>query len=154
MKIPAQAKKKTDLFMIGILFFIFVVTLFVVFLRAPEQVASASADGVVRIDGTAHDPSVVDIVKLSGAEKSIAGMTAPVYELSVRGGKTIDQAIISYHIPDSVAGGFDKLTLIAFDPTSLSWKPVLTVVDSHKRIVTTTTAVESSLMIGLGKKTE
>ena len=155
MKIPAHAKKKTDVFMIGILFFIFVVTLFVVFLRAPEQVVGVSADGMVRIEGTAHDPSVVDIVKLSGAEKSIMGMIAPVYEISVRGGKTIDRAIVSYQVPPQAAAiGFDKLTLIAFDPTSLSWKPVQTVFDTSNQIATTTTAVESSLMIGLGKKTE
>ncbi len=153
MKPSTQTKKKTDIFTVTIILFVFVVTFFVLFLQTPEQVSGMSSDRTVRVEGASHDPSSIQILKLSDSEKSIAGMIAPVYEVDVLGGKTVDRAIVSYMIPPSLlTENVNQLTLIIFDPLLLSWQPVQTSVDRVKKSLSTTVSVRGTLMIGLGKK--
>lgn len=153
MKPSAKTKKKTDIFTVAIILFVFVVTFFVLFSQTPEQVSGMSSDRTLRVEGTSHDPSSVQILKLSNSEKSIVGMIAPVYEVDVLGGKTIDRAIVSYAVPSSLSGEkINQLMLIVFDPTRLSWQPVQTSVDDVKKSLSTTVSVRGTLMIGLGKK--
>lgn len=151
-RIP-QTKKGMESFLIPILLCVCVASFFVVFARAPERVVGVSSDRIVRVEGISREATSVQILRLSHVEQSISLMEGPVYELSVRNGGVLNQTVIQYRIPTVLRSASSNiLTLIAFDPQSLSWKPIGTTIDEKKQIATATVSVQQTLLIGLGTK--
>lgn len=146
-------KKGAESFLVPVLLCVCMASFFVVFARAPERVIGASSDRIVRVEGVSREATSVQILRLAHVEKSIPFMEGPVYELSVRNGGVLNQTVIQYRIPTVLrSASSNLLTLIAFDPQSLSWKPISTTIDEKKQIATAIISVQQTLMIGLGTK--
>ncbi|MCX6715323.1 MAG: hypothetical protein NTX72_05945 [Candidatus Uhrbacteria bacterium] len=148
-----QTKKGTESFLVPVLLFVCAASFFVVFARAPEHIVATSSDRVVSAEGVSREATAVQILRLTNVEQSIPLMRGPVYELSVRGGGVLTEAVIQYRIPANIRPSSSTvLTLIAFDPQSLSWKPIPTVIDEKNTVARAQTSVQQTLMIGLGTK--
>jgi len=150
MKI-VKTKKTTESFFGPILFGLFFASFFVVFARAPEQVVGISSDRLLRVEGVAREATSVRILRLTNVEQSISLMRSPVYELSVRDGEILDPSVIRYRLPKELQSiPSNLLTFIIFDPKTLTWKPIPTMIDTKNEIATTNIPVHQTLLIGLG----
>lgn len=146
-------KKSKESFLTPILCGLLVASFFVVFARVPEQVIAASSDRAVSVEGVSHEATSVQILRLTNVEQSIPLMRGSVYEFVVRDGGVLYQSTIHYRIPkDLRSAPTQLLTLIAFDPQSLSWKPIPTYIDAKQEVASANVSIQQTLMIGLGTK--
>lgn len=148
-----QQKKEQGAFLVLVLLSVFLASFFVLFARDPERVVAKSLDHVVRIEGVSHAATSVQVLRLTSVEESIPQMKAPVYEVSVQSGGALHEAVIQYHIPEHLRSqAVSTLALIVFDPESLTWKPIDTIIDETAWVARAEISVQHVRMIGLGTK--
>ncbi|HLD20580.1 MAG TPA: hypothetical protein VJB64_00630, partial [Patescibacteria group bacterium] len=93
----AHSKKKDSSLSIAIVVAIVLIASALLILRpSPEQVVAVSQDNVLRVEGVTRSSGAVLIERLDGVEAAIPSLVSPVYEVTLSGIGTLEQAEFSF----------------------------------------------------------
>ncbi|MBI4257003.1 hypothetical protein HY626_03045 [Candidatus Uhrbacteria bacterium] len=148
------SKKKDSSFSIAIVVVIVLIASALLILRpSPEQVVAVSQDNVLRVEGVTRSTGTVLIERLDGVETTIPSLLSPVYEVTLSGIGTLEQAEFLFSFSEfSARASLQEVVIYQFNRETLSWEAIPTFFDLGAQMLTSELDLSGSILVGLGER--
>ena len=149
-----SATKKDSSLSIAIVVAIVLIASALLILRpSPEQVVAVSQDNVLRVEGVTRSSGAVLIERLDGIETTIPSLLSPVYEVTLSGIGTLEQAEFSFSFSEfSAESSIQEVVIYQLNRETLSWEAVPTFFDLDAQTLTCAIEFSGSILVGLGER--
>jgi len=138
------------IFSAAVMMHVFLTSLFVFFSNAPEKTFTMSADGRVSAQVFSGSFTQVRVDKIANTQKTVSMLVDDAYEISAQGGR--NRVMIQYHVLDQIRDTLstNRLSLFAFDQSSLSWKAIPSRFDARTQTFFAEVVLHDHVLVGLG----
>lgn len=147
-----SVRKKDSSLSIAIVVAIVLIASALLILRpSPEQVVAVSTDSLLRVEGVTRSSGTVVIERLDGVSTSIPDLASPVYEATLTGEGTLEDAELTFSFSDLDSGfPIQEVIVYLFNRETLAWESVPTFFDLENQTVTADVEFFGSILVGLG----
>lgn len=120
---------------------------------SPEQVVAVSADSILRVEGVTRSSGTVIIERLDRVSTSIPDITSPVYEATLTGEGTLEDAELTFLFSNLDSElQIQEVAVYLFNRETLTWESMPTFFNLENQTVTADMEFSGSVLVGLGKR--
>lgn len=149
-----SARKKDSSLSIAIVVAIVLIASALLILRpSPEQIVAVSTDSLLRVEGVTRSSGTVVIERLDGVSTTIPDLASPVYEVTLTGEGTLEEAELTFSFSDLDSEfSIQEVAVYRFNRETLMWESVPTFFDLENQTVTADMEFSGSILVGLGRR--
>lgn len=148
-----SAKKDSSLSIAIVVAIVLIASALLILRPSPEQVVAVSRDQVLRVEGVTRSSGMVVIERFDGVSTSIPDLASPVYEATLTGEGTLEDAELTFSFSDLDSElQIQEVTVYFFNRETLIWESVPTFFDLGRQTVTAEMGFSGSILVGLGRR--
>ncbi|MCR4314347.1 MAG: hypothetical protein NUV84_03815 [Candidatus Uhrbacteria bacterium] len=144
-------KKDSSLSIVIVVAIVLIASALLIVRPSPEQVVAMSTDSLLRVQGVTRSSGTVVIQRLDGVSTSIPELASPVYEATLTGEGTLEDAEFTFSFSDFDSGlAIQDVAVYVFNREMLTWESLPTFFDLENQTLTAHMEFSGSILVGLG----